>query len=259
MLTITYIGGPTALIEMRGFRLLTDPTFDPGGTEYPTPLYTLGKTESPAIPVEKVGRLDAVLLSHNHHFDNLDHAGRKMLSTAKTVLTTTAGADRLKGNAVGLGAWQTLNLTNSNGSTLSVTAAPARHGPVGGDRGPVTGFVLTAPDQTSDAVYISGDTVWFEGVEEVARRFKVTVIIPFMGAAIVPQVGPDHLTMTAEEGVRAARLFSHAIVVPVHVSGWRHFTEPQEVVSRTFAAAGLEHRLRWPQPGVPTQIGGTGR
>jgi L-ascorbate metabolism protein UlaG (beta-lactamase superfamily) len=34
--TITLIGGPTALIEFDGFRLLTDPTFDgPGAYQLP--------------------------------------------------------------------------------------------------------------------------------------------------------------------------------------------------------------------------------
>src|SRR5439155_26719895 len=45
---ITYIGGPTALLEFAGARFLTDPTFDPGGTAYPTPHYTLHKTAGPA-------------------------------------------------------------------------------------------------------------------------------------------------------------------------------------------------------------------
>jgi L-ascorbate metabolism protein UlaG (beta-lactamase superfamily) len=36
MLRVTYIGGPTALLQLGGLRLLTDPTFDPGGTEYRT-------------------------------------------------------------------------------------------------------------------------------------------------------------------------------------------------------------------------------
>jgi L-ascorbate metabolism protein UlaG (beta-lactamase superfamily) len=63
-LRITYIGGPTALLEVGGFRLLTDPTFDPAGTEYPTPAYTLRKTQDPAPPLAALGRLDAVLLFH---------------------------------------------------------------------------------------------------------------------------------------------------------------------------------------------------
>ena len=46
---LTLIGGPTALLELGGLRLLTDPTFDPAGGEYRTPAYTLRKTEGPAI------------------------------------------------------------------------------------------------------------------------------------------------------------------------------------------------------------------
>ncbi|HSB55273.1 MAG TPA: MBL fold metallo-hydrolase, partial [Gemmatimonadales bacterium] len=90
-LRLTYIGGPTILIEWRGLRLLTDPTFDPPGTSYPTPAYTLHKTLGPAISAEKLGPVDAVLLSHDHHFDNLDHAGRALLPLARQVLTTRAG------------------------------------------------------------------------------------------------------------------------------------------------------------------------
>ena len=37
---LTLIGGPTVLIEVAGFRLLTDPTFDPPG-EYRLPHVTL--------------------------------------------------------------------------------------------------------------------------------------------------------------------------------------------------------------------------
>ncbi len=87
-LKFTYIGGPTALLELGGLRLLTDPTFDPAGEEYPTGVYTLRKTAGPALGPESLGRLDAVLLSHDHHFDNLDHAGRTLFERAGGVLTT---------------------------------------------------------------------------------------------------------------------------------------------------------------------------
>jgi hypothetical protein len=42
----------TALLEFQGLLLLTDPTFDSAGTEYPTNVYTLRKTEGPAISRE---------------------------------------------------------------------------------------------------------------------------------------------------------------------------------------------------------------
>ena len=65
---ITLIGGPTALIELDGFRLLTDPTFDPPG-EYQLPHVRLTKTSHPALSTEEVGSIDAVLLSHDQHAD----------------------------------------------------------------------------------------------------------------------------------------------------------------------------------------------
>jgi L-ascorbate metabolism protein UlaG (beta-lactamase superfamily) len=52
----TYVGGPTALLELGGMRLLTDPTFDPPGGEYTTGPVTLRKLSPDAL-----GRLDAVL------------------------------------------------------------------------------------------------------------------------------------------------------------------------------------------------------
>ena len=96
-LYLTYVGGPTLLLEWRGLRLLTDPTFDPAGSEYPTASYTLSKTQGPAVSPERLERVDAVLLSHDHHFDNLDAGGRAFLESAGAVLTTTTGATRLGG------------------------------------------------------------------------------------------------------------------------------------------------------------------
>jgi L-ascorbate metabolism protein UlaG (beta-lactamase superfamily) len=249
-LVATYIGGPTALFKWDGLRLLTDPTFDPAGTDYTLNLYTLKKREGPAIPAEKLGRIDAVLLSHDHHFDNLDRAGRAVLDGADRVLTTSIGAERLHVQAIGLAPWQGVEIPGREGRTLRIIATPARHGPVCGDRGPVIGFILHFTDSPDDCLYISGDTVWYDGLEEVAERFKVTTAVLFMGAAVVRRVGPAHLTMTAEEGVFAARVFRNARIVPLHCSGWAHLTESRADIQRIFAKACMQARLCWLEPGV---------
>src|SRR6185312_1322927 len=119
-LTITLIGGPTALIDIGGFRLLTDPTFD-GPREYPLPYTTLVKTTGPALGPAEIGTVDAVLLSHDQHFDNLDHAGRAYLATANRVLTTPAGAQRLGGRVEALPPWQSVTLTKPDGKRLTIT------------------------------------------------------------------------------------------------------------------------------------------
>ncbi len=252
-LEITYVGGPTAVLDFGRLRLLTDPGFDPPG-EYPSGAAVLKKLAGPAVSAESLGRIDAVLLSHDHHADNLDHSGRKFLERVPRVLTTTAGAERLGGNAVGLAPWANLELPHE-GRVLRVTGTPARHGPAHLDRGPVIGFVLAFTDAPEQAVYVSGDTVWYEGVAEVAKRFRVRTAVLFMGAARVPQVGtPEPLTMTAEDGIQAAHAFSGATIVPLHFEGWAHFSESRDVIARAFSKAGLANRVSWLELGRSSRM-----
>jgi L-ascorbate metabolism protein UlaG (beta-lactamase superfamily) len=243
MIRVTHINGPTALLEYRGRRILTDPTFDPGGTTYELPAYTLRKLTDPAIAAADIGHIDAVLLSHDHHFDNLDHAGRALLAQAGCVLTTTDGAQRLDTEAHGLAPGDSIEIPS-----IRVTATPARHGPPGGDRGPVIGFLL------DDAVWFSGDTVWYEGVAEVAERATVKIALLNLGAARVKAAGDHPLTFTAAEAVTAARAMPSAAIVPLHFDGWEHFSESRADVEREFASAGLAGRLRWPAPGQPIDL-----
>ena len=247
-IVIKYIGGATAYLEVAGLRLLTDPTFDPKDTIYDTGLYVLHKLNNPAITAEQIGKIDFVLLSHDHHFDNLDREGRKLLSSVEKVYTTPVGAERLGANAIGLRNWQAIEIPTKDGRVLTITGTPCRHGPDNGDRGPVTGFVLNFKDETQGAVYITGDTVWYEGVEEVAKRFDVKMLLAFMGAAIVKNVGEAHLTMTVEEGLKLARLFDNATIVPMHFEGWEHFSESKTEIERKFKDADLTNRLRWAEP-----------
>jgi len=259
---IYYIGTATAILEIGGLRLLTDPAFDPENTTYTTPVYTLHKFKSPTVTADHIGHIDHVLLSHDHHLDNLDHQGMQLLTKVDSVITTTQGADRLnnqgsrpgdapapKGiHAIGLHNWQTIEMPTKDGRILTITGTPCRHGPAGSDRGPVTGFVLNFKGETKDAIYITGDTVYYEGVEEVARRFDIARILLFIGAARIAAVGPAHLTMTVEESIKAARLFSHAVISPLHFEGWEHFSEGYDEIIRQYTAAGLLDRLHWAPP-----------
>lgn len=253
--TVTLIGGPTLLIEVAGLRLLTDPTFSPPG-DFPSGSIMLTKLTGPAMTPGAVGHIDAVLLSHDQHPDNLDPAGRALLATADHVFTTVAGAQRLMSanppltQVEGLAPWQSRDIATADGGVVRVTATPARHGPSGIEAvvGDVIGFVLTVDDQPERAIYITGDTVWYEGVAEVARRFDPSLVVAFAGAAQTR--GAFSLTMTADDAVETARDFAHATILPVHHQGWAHFTQSQDDVARAFAAAGLTDRLHPLELGV---------
>jgi L-ascorbate metabolism protein UlaG (beta-lactamase superfamily) len=170
------------------------------------------------------------------------------------VFTTPDGAERLGGNAVGLAPWERTELTTPDGGVLQITATPARHGPAETDRGPVIGFVLAFADRPENAVYLSGDTVWYEGVCEVAQRFDVHIALLNLGAARVAAVGDSPLTFTAADAVEVARAMPHSLIVPLHFEGWEHLSESRTDIERAFASAELEGRLLWPRPGQPTTL-----
>ena len=101
---ITHIGGPTALIEVHGWRLLTDPTFDAPGRRYSFGWGAMSrKLTGPAITASDLGSIDAVLPSHDHQSDNLDTAGRAMLPAVGVVLTTVPGDWRQRARARAVG------------------------------------------------------------------------------------------------------------------------------------------------------------
>jgi L-ascorbate metabolism protein UlaG (beta-lactamase superfamily) len=169
-------------------------------------------------------------------------------------LTTRAGAERLGGNACGLAPGESVEFDSRSGHRLRVTATPARHGPAEHDRGPVIGFVLQEFDQPESAVYISGDTVWYEAIAGLRDRFPILRAILFMGAARLPEVGPWNITMTAAEAIEFSRAFPHASIIPLHCEGWRHFSESRPEITAAFANAGLEDRLRWLPPGIAVEL-----
>jgi L-ascorbate metabolism protein UlaG (beta-lactamase superfamily) len=247
---LTHVGGPTVLIEAAGWRLLTDPTFDAPGRSYRFGWGTGSrKTAGPALAPEALGRIDAVLLSHDHHEDNLDPAGRALLPSAGTVITTTSGARRLGGGARGLADWQTTTLEGEGRPPTEVTATPCRHGPPLSHPlvGDVIGFALRWEGQEHGALWISGDTVLYDGVREVAVRFDVGTALVHLGGVRFPVTGPLRYTMTAEQAVELLGELRPRTAIPVHYEGWAHFREQRDAIEPVFAraAAPVRDSIRW--------------
>jgi L-ascorbate metabolism protein UlaG (beta-lactamase superfamily) len=249
---VTHYGTATLLLEIGGLRFLTDPVFDPQGTKHDFG-FGFGSTKGYASE-GAVGDVDAVLLSHDQHGDNLDATGRKMLAKAPRVLTTRAAAKRLADPArvQALAPFESTEIVKGD-VRVKITGTPARHGPPFSLPfvGEVTGFVLEWEGQGRGGVYVTGDTVFFGGVEEVAKRFDVAVAFVHLGCA---SWGPLRFTMDAREAETFARTFPRATLVPVHYEGWTHFKESRGDVERAFASAGLAERVTWLAPGVPQEL-----
>jgi len=249
-LTVRVVGGPCAVIELGGVRMLTDPTFSPAGVHESAPGRPLTKTEDPAFGIEAVGPIDVVLLSHDQHADNLDPAGRQVVGAVPLTLTTQSAADRLGGTAQALASWHHVVVPRPDGGGIEVTAVPARHGPVGCEplTGEVTGFVLRGDGIPT--VYVSGDNAALENVQEIAQRVgTVDIALLFAGAARTSLFDGAALTLTSADAAQATRILGARWVVPLHVRGWAHFSEGPADIRTAFKAAGLADRLRSADPG----------
>ncbi|NEM90784.1 MBL fold metallo-hydrolase [Galbitalea soli] len=231
--TLTYLGGPTAILEYAGLRILLDPTFDPPGS-YDSDGDLLTKTEGPALAPDEVGAIDLVLLSHHEHEDNLDLAGREFLSRAPLTLSTAkAGAD-LGRPVIGLDNWESHEV-----GTVTVTAAPALHGPPGCEPllGPVIGFVLEADGEPT--VYVSGDNASLALVGQIADRFPgIDIAVLFAGAARIDAIDAP-LTLTSADAAEAARILGVRRVAGLHTEDWAHFSETRAQLEAAFEGSGL--------------------
>ena len=257
--TVTPIGGPTVLIEFEGWRLLTDPTFDPPGRTYKFGWGSSSrKLIGPAIPASELGPIDAVLLTHDHHADNLDDSGRALLSTVPVVVTTTSGARRLGRVATGLAAWESTRLERDGRPAIEVTATPCRHGPPGSHPivGDVIGFALRWAGQTNGQLWISGDTVVFDDLRRVPKRLDIGTAIVHLGAVKFRITGPLRYTMDAAQAAELLAGIRATTVVPVHYDGWSHFSEPVEHARDALHGPDEELRsnVRWPRPGEPLTL-----
>lgn len=257
--TITQIDTACMLIDINGFRIVTDPAFDAAGGTYQSGSgRILKKTGSPAIRPEALGHVDLVLLSHDQHKDNLDDSGREFLNTVPLIISTKEARERLGLTTVkGIDEWEAVSINTDKVPGLCISGTPCMHGSdeeLHRVAGHVLGFILEWDGQKNGALYISGDTVFFKGIEEVAERFTVDTAILHIGRAGFPVLGDRYLTFTTEEAIRTAKLMHVNKLVPTHQEGWEHFQENRAKSKEQILAAGLGDKLIWLTAGQPVEF-----
>ena len=261
----THLSTATTLLEIGPFRILTDPVFDPPGRfrfTFPT---AATKTAVTQVPMDGIKPIDAVLLSHDQHADNLDVSGRRVLQWADKVITTRPGRKRLRkelcAEVVGLDDWQSETVTKVDETTkvektLKITATPACHFQYIGRpiSGKVIGFIVEWPEQEHGALYLSGDTVWFRGLEEIGRRWVIRTALLHLGCVRFWITGPLRSTFNAKEAAKATKRLGIRHVIPIHYEGWSHFKQGRDDVQWVFRRKGLADRLQWLEPGKRTAV-----
>ncbi|KAG6576407.1 Zn-dependent hydrolases of the beta-lactamase [Phytophthora cinnamomi] len=220
-ISVTHIGTATAILSIDDVNFLIDPAFDNSGDFNQEGGFVLTKTDDPALGLKDLPVIDAILLSHEDHIDNLDASGRTVLN-GRHVFTTLDGAKNLapRPGVRGLAPWESTTIT-LNGKQFKIAGTPTQHLP-GGE---CTGFVLESPsfgvneaDGLPNVVYVSGDTVYIpELASDLPKRYHVVVALMNLSKAVAPlPTGSVQVTMDGAQGAQLTRDIGAEKMVPLH-------------------------------------------
>ena len=209
---MTLIRSATVVVEVAGRRILVDPMLDPARARPPIE-NTANPVRNPTVELpfaaeEVVRGLDGVLVTHRHR-DHLDGTAERLLPRDVPVFCQPEDASAL--HDLGLDVRPVGDTLEWGG--LVWHRVPARHGSgaVADALGPVSGFVL-------DELYLAGDTVWYEAVEETIERFAPRVAVVNAGGACFLEGGPIVMGIDDVREV-VARV---PVVVAVHLEALNH-------------------------------------
>ena len=235
--SLTFLGTATTLVEYGGFTVLTDPNFlHQGDYAYLGKGLVSRRRTEPAMQVEDLPRLDAVVLSHLHD-DHFDRVAREGLDKDVPIVTTPASARTLRdwgfANAVGLRTWESHQLRSTDGDVLTVTSTPGRHAPglLQALLPPVMGTVWEyAPSsQPPMSVYVTGDTLLIDDLREIPRRHpSLDLGLWHLGGTRIPGIlGLGVMvTMDGRQGADLLEIVRPRTTVPIHYDDYGVFTSP---------------------------------
>ncbi|HYN86506.1 MAG TPA: MBL fold metallo-hydrolase [Pyrinomonadaceae bacterium] len=252
--SIFFIGTATVVLRYGGFTILTDPNFLHAGDHVHLGYgLTAERLTNPAVEIDQLPPLDFVILSH-YHGDHFDRIAEERLRKDVPIVTTEHAASELRDKGftapVALDTWDSVTVRKGDAEgRVRVTSMPGRHGPPIVEKflPPVMGSMVEfEPREGGPAslrLYITGDTLVFDDLNEIPRRYPdIHLALFHLGGT---QIMGILLTMDAEQGVEAIRIINPREVIPIHYNDYEVFKSPLEDFKRAVEAAGFADRVRY--------------
>lgn len=243
-IALTWIGHASFLIQAGGLNVLIDPNWSNW-------VKGIKRMRHPGVALKALPDIDLVLVTHAH-FDHLDRRTLRGIAANQPVVVPFDVGDLV--HDLGFRMVQELHYWESFVfGPLKVTLTPCRHWGARILHDSHRGFGGFIVEVNGRVVYHCGDTAYFEGFEEIGRRFPVDVALLPIGAYDPPSSRPVH--MNPEEALEAFVALDAKVMVPMHYGTFRLSYEPLDEPPRRLLAAAhtrsLQKRVIWMQEGSP--------
>ena len=252
MMKIKQIRNATLRIEYGGQKFLIDPwlagdevrfrfvdipgmpfhTPDPTKERLPMPLYPLPE------PTEKIlSSVDHYLVTHIHP-DHIDMSPFGKVGAPLDKAVPILAQNEVDAEVFEQSGFQNITILSDAGlkiGDVEIIKTPARHGTVV-PCGDACGVIFRAAAEKT--LYIAGDTIWYDGVQQTLEKFCPDVVV--LNACAAETVENGRLIMNDEDVACVAKAAPGAKLVLSHFDNVAHATITRYKMRGLMASRGLD-------------------
>lgn len=214
--SITWIGHATFLIQMNGLNILTDPV-------WAKRMGFQKRLTKPGIEINELPSIDFVVISHGH-YDHLDFRSIKKIKGSPTFYVPhglkSAFTSRGYQNVHEANWWEEFHVEEKN---VKISFVPAQHWTRRSLNDMNTshwgGWIIESMD-TQQSIYFVGDTAYFSGFKEIAKRYTVDVVLMPIGA-YEPEWFMATSHINPEDAIQAFLELDGSLFIPMHYGAYR--------------------------------------
>jgi L-ascorbate metabolism protein UlaG (beta-lactamase superfamily) len=221
-INIRLIRHATLTIEINKKKLLIDPmlsqknVLDPVqncGNDTRFPMVELPVTNAELNQI--IDEADAIVITHLHR-DHWDTAAQNLIDKNKIIFCQPDDSEKIREQ--GFKNVQPINtLLNWGGLEIRRTGGKHGTGEIGKKMGKVSGFVFS---YKNDTIYLAGDTIWCEDVEEALIKYNPTVTI--LNAGEAKFLSGDPITMGPADIIKVHEKLPATKIIAVHMDTVNH-------------------------------------